>query len=156
MGRFGGARYGLHWRTKQPAGYIPSQKDLLRAWEAYQRGIRASKIVNAMVTHGFEGCSLRKLVVEWGALGLPVWEFGRRSKIRDATSRALERLQKKFDLPTTATMYAALKFAESQGAELRSILEQDFGQGPKRPKRWYQKVLENSNSSSNSSSSSNS
>ena len=79
--------------------------------------------------------SLRKLVVEWGGMGLPVWEFGRRNKIRERTSQALKRLQEKFDMPLTPTVYAALTCAEEQGHDLRAILVRDFGHPPKRPKR---------------------
>lgn len=140
MGRFGGKRYGLDWQAKGAQYYGCSREDLLNAWEWFQRWLYVHKIIASLHRYGRPRISYHKLVVEWGALGLPVWELGRRTKLRDGTSQALARLQEKFDMPTTPTMYAALKFAEAQGADLRAIVEVDFGQAPKRPKTWYQKM----------------
>jgi hypothetical protein len=82
---------------------------------------------------------VRQLIIEWGALGLPVWEVGRRGKIRLGIGQVLNRLQARFDIPAPATMYAALKFAEDNAADLRALLAAEFGQAPKRPQVWYQR-----------------
>jgi hypothetical protein len=143
MARFGGKKYGLDAQAKGAAWYGLTDDALHRAWEQYQRGVRAHVIVGSLQRR----CrpkrplsSLRKLTVEWGALGYPVWEFGRRTRMRDETGRLLERLQDKFDLTQPNVMYASLVYAEEQGADLRAILERDFGQPTKRPKRWMQKT----------------
>ena len=60
--------------------------------------------------------------------------------MRDTTGQLLEHLQDKFDMTQPSVMYGALVYAEEQGADLRSILERDFGQPTKRPKRWLQKT----------------
>jgi len=76
------------------------------------------------------------------------WSSGERSgyrsgylagagRSRAGTQRLLKQLQDKFDMPLTPTVYAALKFAEAQGADLRAIVEAEFGATPKRPKYWY-------------------
>lgn len=69
-----------------------------------------------------------------------MWEFGRRSRLRDATGQLLDHLQDKFDLTQPNVMYGALVYAEEQGADLRAILERDFGQPTERPKRWFQRT----------------
>ena len=70
-------------------------------------------------------------------MGLPVWELGRRAKIRSRVGQAITRLKEKFDMPTTAVMYAALAHAERQGVDLRAIVVEDFGQAPKRALPWH-------------------
>jgi hypothetical protein len=66
-------------------------------------------------------------------------DAGRRKKIRRGTGKLLKRLQAKFEMTLPPTIYAALKFAEAQGADLRAIVEEEFGAAPRWPKRWYQK-----------------
>ena len=140
MGKFGGKKHGFDWKAKGPGFYGCTREDLLKAWEWYQRGLGARRIIEHLRLRSFRHpISFRKLVVEWGAMGLPVWEFGRRSKIREGTTQALKRLQEKFDMPTTATMWAALKFVEVQEVDLKAIVAAEFGQAPARPKRWYQR-----------------
>ena len=84
--------------------------------------------------------NLKRLIVEWGALGLPTWTIGRRSKIRHETTRTLERVKKKHDLTTTPAMYAALTYVEEHDVDLKAIVERDFGAAPKRAKMWRQKA----------------
>ena len=68
--------------------------------------------------------------------GLIFW----RAKIRSQVGQAVTRLKEKFDMPTTAVMYAALAFAEAQGADLRAIVEGEFGQAPKRALPWHMRA----------------
>lgn len=137
MAGFGGKKYGLDSQARGAAYYGLTEDELRGAWEWYQRGLYVSKIVDNFRPFMRRRLSHKKLIVEWGALGLPVHVYGRRSKLRDATSQALTRLQERFDMPTTATMYAALRFAEAQGADLRAVVAEDFGAPPKRPRPWY-------------------
>ena len=43
-------------------------------------------------------------------------------------------------MPTTAVMYAALAHAEADGADLRAIVEAEFGQAPKRALPWHMRA----------------
>jgi hypothetical protein len=142
MARFGGKKYGLDQQAKGAAWYGLTEENLRWAWEQYQRGVRAHVIVGSLQhrCHDKRPISIRKLTVEWGALGYPVWDFGRRRKMRDVTGQLLEHLQDKFDMTQPSVMYGALAHALDQGVDLRAILEGDFGQPTKRPKRWLQKT----------------
>jgi hypothetical protein len=142
MARFGGKKYGLDQQAKGAAWYGLTDENLRWAWEQYQRGVRAHVIVGSLQRrcHDKRPISLRKLTVEWGALGYPVWAFGRRTIMRDTTGQLLEHLQDKFDMTQPCVMYGALAYAHDQDVDLRAILERDFGQPTKRPKRWLQKT----------------
>jgi len=140
MAQFGGKKYGLDSQAKGAGWYGLTEEDFRQAWDDYHRGFKANLIVSELRRRtGSRRISLKKLVVEWGAMGLPVWSFGRRGKIRRGASRILNELQERFDMPLTPTIYAALKFAYTQGADLRAIVEEEFGAAPKRPKSWYEK-----------------
>ena len=69
---------------------------------------------------------------------MPVWEMGRRNKMRLEVGKMLEGIKKESNLPTTAAMYAALTLASEWDGDLRSIVEDEFGQAPKRPRMWWQ------------------
>jgi hypothetical protein len=139
MANFGGTKDAFEWQAKGAAFYGLTDDDLRLAWERYHQGYSAHVVVSWLKPRCWTGhrMSLKKLVVEWGAMGLEVWVFGRRGKIRRGAQRLLRDLQERFDMPLTPTIYAALKFAEAQGADLRGMVEHEFGAAPKRPRYWY-------------------
>ena len=128
MARFGGKKYGLDQQARSPAYWALDEDDLRVAWEMYESGVPTQKIVKALErfrTGRRDRLNLKQLIVEWGALGLPTWTIGRRSKIRHETTRTLERVKKKQDLTTTPAMYAALTYVEEHDVDLKAILERD-------------------------------
>jgi hypothetical protein len=144
MARFGGKKYNPGWQAKGARHYGLVEQELLEAWDAYKRGIYVTSIVDAIQGPGKRfrkpKLSLRKLVVEWGALGLPVWDLKRRAKIRAGIHKMTDRLKEKFDMPSPAVTYAALANAEAENADLRAIVEADSGQAPKRAMSWQAKL----------------
>jgi hypothetical protein len=145
MAGFGGKKYNPGWQAKGAGYYGLVDQELREAWDAYNRGIYVSSIVAALKRFQKPRLSLKKLIVEWGALGLPVWDLKRRAKIRAGIHKMTDRLKEKFDMPSTAVMYAALANAEATGADLRGIVEADFGQAPKRAISWQAKLKRQEN-----------
>ena len=143
MARFGGKKYGLDQQAKGPDYWGLSDDELRGAWEMYECGTPTQKLVKALERYRSgrkDRLNLKQLIVEWGALGLPIWTIGRRSKIRHETTRTLQRVKKKNDLTTTPAMYAALTYVEEHDVDLKAIVERDFGAAPKRAKMWWQKA----------------
>lgn len=87
MAQFGGRKYGLDSWAKGPAYYGLTEAGLRSAWEWYQRGLYVHKITSALRRFGRLRLSLKKPIVAWGAIGLPMHDHGRRTKLRDAPFR---------------------------------------------------------------------